>query len=781
MRTRGGHDGPEYHPGDAPAVAPTQRQTPGDPAASLLAIAWAAFQPRTVQLATELGGESVFVSSPRLARSTALLPLRYVSSALRTWGLLERHRPRRVLVITPPVVAPLVCLLWCTLRGRDLAVDCHTGAFHSHRWAWARPLHRWVLRRSPAVLVHTDEALELVRAWGAAGLLVPDDLPEPEEAAARSAAEQATVLVAGSLDENEPVSLVLEAARLLPEVQVRLTGDPDLLEPDVRRAAPANAVFTGFLPYREFLGELLAADVVAAFSTDPQIMNRAAFEAVGLGRPLVLSELPALRARFGEAAVFAPNRPPDMAEALRGALAKRAELARRSTALAVELREQRRRALDQLRLRLEGARAVAAEAPEARAGLRSARPRGAVLLISQHSFAEEAIVRRNVFELLDAGYDVDLICSTGVSGVRRAGGRPGLHVHWVPIRHRRRPLLRYAWEYAAFFAAALAVAGGLASRRRYAAVQVDNLPDFLVFAALPARLRGARVVFNMFELTPEMVASRFGPGAARVLGGFSRRLERAATGWADQVIVVSEECRRRVLQRGVSPEKVSVVLNTTATPPGEAAGTASGRAGASERPYVVTHTTLVERYGVRLVIQAFASLQRRWPELTLRVIGDGEERPVLERQAADLGLAERVVFTGFLPWTETMGQVRRALVGIVAVMADGYGEVLLPTKLLEYARFGVPAVCSRLPVIEHYFPADSVAYFPAGDASQLAAQMDLLLSDPVRSREQAERAQEVARRLGWEQVRGEYLKALGLVGTADQPMALTGSWEERPA
>ena len=98
---------------------------------------------------------------------------------------------------------------------------------------------------------------------------------------------------------------------------------------------------------------LAAANVVAAFSTDPQIMNRAAFEAVGLGRPLVLSELPALRARFGEAAVFSPNQPQEMAEALRRALRDQGELAGRSTALAVGLREQRRRALDALRLRLE--------------------------------------------------------------------------------------------------------------------------------------------------------------------------------------------------------------------------------------------------------------------------------------------------------------------------------------------------------------------------------------------------------------------------------------------
>src|ERR1700724_133531 len=103
MTTRVGHDGRELQPGDASPVDAVPHEAAGDRAARLVAIAWAAFQPRTGQLAAELGGESFLLTSRRLAGSATLLPLRYLSTALRTWGILERHRPRRVLVITPPV------------------------------------------------------------------------------------------------------------------------------------------------------------------------------------------------------------------------------------------------------------------------------------------------------------------------------------------------------------------------------------------------------------------------------------------------------------------------------------------------------------------------------------------------------------------------------------------------------------------------------------------------------------------------------------------------------
>jgi glycosyltransferase involved in cell wall biosynthesis len=712
------------------------RERPAGP----VVLAWADFQPRTVALARALDGEAAFVGS-RLGRGPATAPVRYLAAAARTWRLLERRRPPSVVAITPPVAAPLVAALWCAVRHRPLVLDCHTDTFHSGPWAWARPLHRWLLRRSRAGLVHTDEALDLVTSWGAPGLLLPDDVPSPADAEPRCAAPSATVLVAGSLDENEPVVDVLAAAALLPDVEVRVTGDPGRLPPALRSGAPANVVFTGYLPYRAFLGEMMAAHAVAVLSTDPHIMNRAAFEAVGLGRPLVLSDLAGLRERFGAAALFAPNRPPAIAAALRAALADGPALAARSRRLAGDLGQRHAGALEDLRGRL------AENAP-------ADRPR--VLRITQHPYPADSIVRRDVVELASRGFDVDVVCAVGP---RRDDQVPvGPRVYRVPIRHRRGGVLGYAIEYAAFFAAALATASVLGLRRRYAVVQVDNLPDLLVFAAAVPRLRGARLVHTLYELTPEMVAARFGGRLGAVLGWVARVLEAAATGWADHVIVVSRPCLDVLLARGMARERMSVVLNTTPWL-SERPEPAPGRAAAQ---VLITHTTLVERYGVHVAIQALALLRPRWPDLRLRVLGDGEQLPALARLAEVLGLGDRVVFTGRLPWSETLAEVSRARLGVVPILSDGYGQLLLPTKLLEYAWLGVPAVCSRLPAIEAYFPPGTMAYAAPGDAEDLAAQVDRLLRDPEAAEAQAAGATAVARGLAWECVRDTYLAALGL-------------------
>ena len=722
----------------------------------LLAVAWATFQPRTVGLAAALGGKPAFVSS-RLGRT--LPPLRYAVAALKTWRLLERDSPELVLAVTPPVFAPLVCWLWGSWRRRPLVIDCHTGTLESTKWGWADPLHRWLMRRASATLLHTEQALSVVEGWGAPALLMPDDLPEASEAAALPAAERQTVLVAGSFDENEPVEAVVEAARLLPEVELRLTGNPELLPAGLRASAPSNVVFTGFLPYPVFLGELIRAQVVAAFSSDPGIMNRAAFEAVGLGRPLVLTDFPGLRERFGEAALLSTNEPARMAAALRQALGNREQLAERSRQLAGDLRGQRSHALSRLRSLIERGRNGARPASGAKPP-RGGRP--AVLMITQHSPAEHVQVRRNLLELAERGFEVDVVCSRDTGVHELADLPPGIRIYEVPVRHKRKPAIRYPFEYSAFFLAALGIASALTLRRRYEVVQVDNLPDHLALVTPIARWRGIRVVFNMFELMPEMVASRYPTGALSGLVWVARGMEAAATRWADHVIVVSQDCWRRVHARGVPGSKLSVVLNTTPSPPGTLLRGPSPPGETKEPPFLVTHGTLVDRYGVHVALQAFARLADRWPGLTLRVIGDGDARPRLEELARELGIADRVIFTGYLPWPETIAQVQRAAAGIVSVIADGYGEVLLPTKLLEYTSLAVPTVCARLPAVEDYFPEDSMAYFTPGDSDDLAHKLEAVLGEPALAASRARRAAEVAARLGWDRMRHTYLQALGL-------------------
>lgn len=713
----------------------------------MVAVAWCRFQPRTLALAKELGGHAFFFAGGRLSDATPLLPLRYLRDAIKTWRLLTRCDPELVLAISPPVFCPLVCHLWVRRHGRKLVIDCHTDAFHSRKWGWTRPIHWWLCRRATVVTLHTEEGAAEVASWGARSLLLPDDVPAVQ-ATTPHGSSRMRIVIAGSLDAQEPVEQAVDAARRLPDVEVLITGDTARVPAALVTNAPPNVVFTGWLEYEQFLAVVSAADVVAAFSLDPHIMNRAAFEAAGLSRALVLSDLPGLRSRFGEAALFCLNDPEAMAGTLRRALAEKGQLEKRSAALAQALRAHREEAMAAL-LSLVVTPSPPRDEPRGRR----------VLMISQHPYPDHAVLRRNVEHLLARGNRVDVICTreTRASGATR---RPGLRIRAIHLRHRRERAYFYPFEYISFFLRAFP-RSLVFSLRRYDVVQVDTLPDFLVFAALPARLRRTRVILFTYELMPEMAATRLKVGQGHPVVRLARLLERWAVGFADEVVVVNEACRRRLVDRGVDERKLRVVLNTQPTTmvPARIVPT---------QARLITHATLIERYGTRVAIEAVARLTPRWPELRLDVLGAGEEREPLEKLAHRLGLQDRVHFAGFLPWYEAMRWIRGSSLGLVPVLADGYGEFILPTKLLDYVSQGVPAVCSRLPAIEHYFPADSVAYVNAGDAVALANTIDYLLRHPDEAAAQANRAHDVLAAMAWERASKEYEASLFPSPTIDR-------------
>lgn len=320
----------------------------------VVALVWDRFHARNQALGRDLDGMACHVRS--LPDGKVVLPLRYLLDGVQMWRLLNRHRPAALIVGTPPVFAALVGWWWCRRHECQLVVDSHTGAFRGWKWRWSLRVHRLLALAATAVLVHTEADEDLVRSWGASVILLPDELPDVDQARPVPRSDRPRVVVAGSLDSKEPVAATLEAARLLPDVDLLLTGDTRRLPAATLSRAPSNVVFTGWLDYGRFLGELLAANVVAVFSTDPRIMNRAAFEAIGMGRPLVLSNLPGLRARFGPAALFAPNEPQAMAEAIREAVLRQDELSELSVRLRPRLEAQHEQAVTRLKAMLGAGR-----------------------------------------------------------------------------------------------------------------------------------------------------------------------------------------------------------------------------------------------------------------------------------------------------------------------------------------------------------------------------------------------------------------------------------------
>jgi glycosyltransferase involved in cell wall biosynthesis len=364
-------------------------------------------------------------------------------------------------------------------------------------------------------------------------------------------------------------------------------------------------------------------------------------------------------------------------------------------------------------------------------------------------------VEREARALLALGYEVDVICEEG------AGYRPGITfedgvtVHRLPVRRRGGAgRITQLTEYLSFLVRATFRLASLHRRRRYDSVQAHNVPDFLVFAAIVPRLTGAAVILDLHDLMPEFFASRFRTSMSSMTVRALLLQERLAIAAADHVITVSDLWRQTLIERGAPADRVSVVMNL---PDPGSFGVPPERPPRRDGPIrLLYHGTFALRLGIDLLLDAVAAL-RPAHSLHLTLHGEGEMLGELRRRCGELGLDDVVTFsTTRLPTRELGGLIASADIGIVPYRNDVFTDGIVPTKLMEYAYFGVPAVVSRSSAVQHYFGPDTVQYCEPGDPDSLREAIEPLLADEGRRLELGRRIRQFTSAHAWEREAARY-------------------------
>ena len=107
--------------------------------------------------------------------------------------------------------------------------------------------------------------------------------------------------------------------------------------------------------------------------------------------------------------------------------------------------------------------------------------------------------------------------------------------------------------------------------------------------------------------------------------------------------------RERFIERGASPDKIAVVLNSFDEERFDPSRYAAPKH-KSDDFLLISHGTIEENYGLDIVVRAVSLLRERIPGLRLEIYGEGTHRPTVEAVVKSLGLEDRVWFSpGFLP------------------------------------------------------------------------------------------------------------------------------------
>lgn len=164
----------------------------------------------------------------------------------------------------------------------------------------------------------------------------------------------------------------------------------------------------------------------------------------------------------------------------------------------------------------------------------------------------------------------------------------------------------------------------------------------------------------------------------------------------DRVHAISSYLAQRAVRYGVEADAITVVPNGCdphlfdEAPPqlGDAALRRDLRLDGTR--VVVSVSRLVLKNGIDRLLQAFPAILREIPEGALLLVGEGEDRPALERLAGELGIAARVRFVGAVPHATVARYLRLAEVFARPSLSEGLG-----TAFLEAMACGLPVVGTR--------------------------------------------------------------------------------------
>ncbi|HZS30098.1 MAG TPA: glycosyltransferase family 4 protein [Gaiellaceae bacterium] len=134
---------------------------------------------------------------------------------------------------------------------------------------------------------------------------------------------------------------------------------------------------------------------------------------------------------------------------------------------------------------------------------------------------------------------------------------------------------------------------------------------------------------------------------------------------------------------------------------------------------------IVEKKGFDLLVDAFATVADRHPDVGLVIGGDGPQRAALVERAAEMGLEERVAFPGLLSRAEVAWAMGAAELFVLPSRVEPFGIVVL-----EALRAGCPVlVSSRGGATEIVRSEPEGLVVDPADASAFAAALDRLLGD----------------------------------------------------
>jgi hypothetical protein len=268
--------------------------------------AWVNFQRRAVSMQQYFGYDLKFISTS--IKKRWLKPLDYMVKGRKTVCFLLKNRPKIIWIQLPPIPLLYVVLAYKKIvRKNILIVDCHNGSF----WGkWGKHLNTNSLNKCDIIIVHNwvirDIAIDL--GVDKEKLIILEDKPVEksiDQININRKTNRPQVLMPCGFAIDEPLEVVFDAARQIPDVEILISGPKErgisLFDYSKK---PDNVKLIGYLSQNDYEATFRQSDLILGLTTENHIQISVANEAVGFEIPMVISDTKLLRELFNKGAIY---------------------------------------------------------------------------------------------------------------------------------------------------------------------------------------------------------------------------------------------------------------------------------------------------------------------------------------------------------------------------------------------------------------------------------------------------------------------------------------------
>ncbi len=360
--------------------------------------------------------------------------------------------------------------------------------------------------------------------------------------------------------------------------------------------------------------------------------------------------------------------------------------------------------------------------------------------------------------LRDAGYDVRVICPQMRGCTQPEERREGIQIYRHKISEEAGGFAGFFREYASALWGEFRLAWRVWRRHRFKIIHLCNPPDVLFVLAWPFKLVGARVIYDVHDLWPEMFEAKFGKRG--IFYWLVRLAERLTYACADVVLATNESVKQVALARGRKPaEKVFTVRTAPQIAAADVAPDPNLKQG---RKYLVGYIGVMgSADGVDYLIEAAAHLvhKRGRRDVRFLLMGTGPEYDKLVGLRDELGLREFVDLPGRVDNDFLFTALQTIDLGVACDPINAYNDHCTMNKTLEYMAFGKPQVMFEIKE-GRAAAGEAASYVAENSAEKLGDAIGRLLDDPeARERMGRDGAERSRTAFNWDRSVEQLLKA----------------------